>query len=309
MPRTLSAAVTAAIAKNTLVLATFVQLAFADNTLYLFNGVGTVTFPGPPSNPASTFPYGQPFTGLGWLAKISAIPQTLKVQAQNVTVSLSGIPPSLVAEATAQVRRQGTATIWQAFFDNSSGVLLEDPVQLFSGSLDVPSLEDSGDTSTISITCENPLLSLNLAPQRTFDDPDQQKRFPGDLGFSFVEALANVQLFWPATLNSGSPYPVSMSVSPSSVDLAVGASITVEVTIHYSNGSSYTKPAGTGSGPSFLLGLASSDPAVAKCSYSTTNNVTGVSPGQCNIMARVPYFTSGAPSQQYRAVCSVIVHS
>jgi hypothetical protein len=174
----------------------------------------------------------------------------------------------------------------------------------------VPSLTDSGDTSEIEITCENPLLSLNLAPDRTFDDPDQQKKFPGDLGFSFVEALANLQLFWPAPINSGSPWPVYMVVTPSVVDVAVGSTIAISITIHYSDGSTYTKPANTGSGPAFLVGVASSDTEIATFDY-TSGNVTGRSPGQCNIMARVPYFNSGtgAPSEMYRSVASIIVHS
>src|ERR1700686_3891020 len=111
MPRIISTAVASAIAANTLKLAIFAQLAFADATYYLFTGVGTITPAGPPSNPASTFPYGQTFTGLGWLARISSVPQTTKVQSQNVVLSLSGIPSNLVLEATQQVRITGTATI------------------------------------------------------------------------------------------------------------------------------------------------------------------------------------------------------
>ena len=308
MPRNLSAAVAAAIASGTVRLALFVQVAFADNTLNFFSGVGTITPAGPPALPTSSFPYGSAFTGLGWLAKISSIPQTTKVQAQNITLSLSGIPANLVSEATAQVRMSGTAVIWLGFFD-SSWNLLKDPVQIFSGALDVPSLTDGGDTSTIAITCENSLISLNLAPNRRFDDADQQIYFPGDLGMSFVDALANLQLFWPAPITTTSPYPLYMTVSPALADIPVGGSTTVSITIHYSDGSTYTKPANTGSGPNFNVTVASSNPAIAKWQYTSTNNVTGVAPGECSIIAHVPIFNSGAPSQQYRAACSIIVHS
>jgi hypothetical protein len=240
----------AAIAAKTVQLAVFAKIAFADNTLYLFSGVGLITPAGPAANPLSTFPYGQTFTGLGQFARISTIPQTTKIQAQNITLSLSGIPASLVNEAVNQVRIAGTASIWLGMFD-SNGNLLADPSQVFAGALDVPSLMDSGETSTLDITCENSLLSLNLEPNRRFDDPDQQVRFPGDLGFSFVQALQNIQLFWPAYQDVGTPYPVSISMSPASVVLAVGASATLEVTVHYSNGTTFTRPANTGSGPSF----------------------------------------------------------
>jgi hypothetical protein len=307
MPRSLSAAVLAAIAAKTVRVALFAQLSFRDNTLYLFSGVGTITPSGPPASTTSSFPYGQTFTGLGWLARLSAVPQTTKIQAQNITLSLSGVPPSLVGEAVFQVRIDGTVTVWIGFFD-ANGNMLTDPAQLFYGAMDVPSLADAGETSTISLSCENSLLSLNLAPNRRFDDPDQQLYFPGDLGMSFVQALENIQLFWPAFNNVGSPYPVSISMSPSSVILAVGASTTLQVTIHYSNGTTYTVPPATGAGPAFVLCMASTNPRIATFQYTVTNNVTGVAPGECSIMARIPGPGGGGVATVYRAVCTVFVH-
>src|SRR5262249_33110687 len=158
----LSPAVLAAISGKVVSLAMFVQLAFRDNTLYLYTGLGSITPSGPAYSNLATFPYGQTFTGLGWLGKISSIPQTTKIQAQNVTIALSGIPSSLLNEAIDQVRVDGTLTVWYGFFD-SSGNLLSDPVQVFFGAMDVPSLTDDGSTSTIAISCENTLLSLNQA--------------------------------------------------------------------------------------------------------------------------------------------------
>jgi hypothetical protein len=304
MPRSLSAAVLSAIAGKTVSLALFAKLVFADNTYYLFTGVGTITPAGPASNPASTFPYGQTFNGLGWLGKVSSIPQTTKLQAQNVTLALSGIPSALVSEAIDQVRMSGTATLWYGFYD-ANGTLLTDPVQIFSGAADVPSLSDNGQTCELAITYENTLLSLNLAPNHRFDDTDQQLRFPGDLGFGFVQSLQNIQLFWPSSAATGSPYPVFMTVTPGSVDIAVGGSTTVQVTIHYSNGTTKTKPAGTGSGPNFDLGMASSNPKVATFQYTATNNVTGVAPGECSIMTRI----LGSGNATWKSVCSIFVHS
>lgn len=296
----------AAIAAKTLTIALFAEIAFADNTLYLFNGVGQLTPAGPPANPASTFPYGETFIGLGWLGKVSAIPQTTKVQAQNVTLSLSGIPANLVAEAIGQVRISGTATLWLGFFD-ASGNLLADPAQMFTGALDVPSLTDGGDTCSLSITCENSLISLNQAPERLFADMDQQIYFPGDLGMSFVENVQNMQLFWPAPLNQGSPYPVYATVNPSSIDVAVGATITVSATIKYSDGSTYTFPPGSGSGPSFIVTFASSNTAIATFDLPT-HTIKGVSPGECSIMARFPGIPAGTPDVQYVQAATVFVH-
>jgi len=306
MPRSLSAAMLAAIAAKTVTIAQFAQIAFADNTLYLFNGVGTITPAGPPANPASTFPYGQTFTGLGWLAKVSAIPQTTKVQAQNIVLSLSGIPSSLVSEAIGQVRITGTVTIWYGFFDQSSGALLADPAQVFSGSIDVPSLNDSGGTSTISLSCENTLLSLNLAPNRRFDDADQQIYLPGDLGFSFVDKLSNLQLFWPAPSASGTPYPLSIVVTPNPAEVAVGGSAQLTLTINYSDG---THNSGNAGQPSGTAHISSTNTKVA--TVDGNGLITGVSPGVCLMIQRLTILSSpgGPPVSISRAAGVVIVHS
>ena len=308
--RSLSPAVLAAIAAKTLTLAVFAQVSFADNSYYLFTGQGQITPAGPPVNPASTFPYGQTFTGMGWLAKISTVPQTTKTQAQNLSLSLSGIPSTLVTEVINEVRITGTVTLWIGFFDGNNN-LLTDPVQIFSGSSDVPSITDDGATSTITITYENSLLSLNLAPNRQFDDADQQIYYPGDLGFSFVDQLPNCALFWPAPVATASPYPLYMTVTLSSPNIAVGGTCTVTgVTVHYSDGSTFTRTSSggtSGSGPGFICTLASSNPKIATFAYAG-GIVTGISPGECSIIARIPWNIGiNGASQQFRAAVSLFV--
>jgi hypothetical protein len=285
----------------------FVVLNFLNETLYVWGGIGSITPTGPAYSSLSTFPYGQTWTGLGWLGKLSAIPGTTKVQAQSVTLALSGIPSGLVNEAIGQVRITGTATVFLAFLD-SSGLVIPDPIQLFSGSLDVPTLDDSGSTSTISITAENPLLTLNEAPNRQFDDMDQQIYWPGDLGLSFVSTLGNLALFWPSPLANASVFAVDMLMSPNGADIAVGGTVTISTTINYSDTSYYTLPSGSGSGAAWLGGISSSNPKIATVDGSGV--VTGVSPGICLIIARSVYpFHGSAPSAERRVACTVIVHS
>lgn len=287
----------------------FVRIAFNNETLYLFGGIGTITPAGPPWDPSSTFPYGLAWTGLGWLGKISTIPQTTKIQAQNITLSLSGIPSQLVLDAANQVRTSGTATIWLGFFD-SNGVLILDPTQVFYGALDVPTITDDAGTCTIAITAENPLISLGLAPGRQFDDMDQQIYVPGDLGMSFVAALQNLQLYWPMPLASGTPYPVKMTVTTSGpAAVSTGGTITIITTMYYNDGSTYARPGG-GAGPSFIVELASSNPDIATVDVTAGYLATGRSQGICSIIARVPQFGAGPglnPVSQLRAALSLIV--
>jgi hypothetical protein len=285
----------------------FVEIAFADNTLYFYSGVGSYVASGTPYT-TTTFPYGTTFTGLGWLGKLSAIPQINKVQAQSVTLALSGIPSSLVLEAINQVRMTGTATIWLGFLNISTGALIADPAQVFAGALDVPTLEDSGETCTIAITAENPLVSLNDAPNRRFDDLDQQIYAPGDLGFSFVDTLPNLALFWPVGYNYGGVWPVDLLVTPQGADIAVGSTLQLEATFNYSDTSYRTEPSGAGSGATWTGSFASMNPKIATVN-GANGLVTGISPGAALIIVRSPAGSGTAPSAERRGACTVIVHS
>jgi hypothetical protein len=306
MPRSISPTFLAQLAASQCSPALFAVLAFSNETLYLWSGIGPFTPAGPAFNALSTFPYGQTWTGLGWLAKISAIPQTTKIQAQSVTFSLSGIPSELVSDAVGQVRMTGTGTVFLGFFD-SMGALIRDPIQLFSGALDVPTLDDSGETSIISITAENPLLTLNEAPNRQFDDLDQQIYVPGDLGMSFIDVLANLQLFWPSPGSWSSVYPIDLVISPNGADIAVGGTVTIEARLNYSDGSFYEKPSGSGSGSHWIGSLASSNPEIATVDLSGV--ATGRSPGTCSIVVRIPGGTGSSQNLELRAACTLIVHS
>jgi hypothetical protein len=310
MPRLLSPTFLAQLAGQQVMPVYFVELAFADNTYYIFSGQGSLTPAGPPYSPLATFPYGETFIGVGWLGKIAKIPQTKEIQAQSVELSLSGIPSSLIAEAIGQVRITGTATIWLGFFNTSTDALIADPVQVFSGALDVPTSQDAGETSTLTITAENTLLSLNQAPNRQFEDADQQIYFPGDLGMSFIDTLSNLALFWPSPANYSNPFPVDIIMSPNNADIAVGGTVTIDTTINYSDTSSYTQPSGSGSGQPFLAILASTNPKVATVS-GLSGIVTGRSPGVAVIVVRSMVGSTGAtiPYAARRCSCTVIVHS
>ncbi len=187
MARNLTASMVAQVLASHAKPAVFVQINFADATLYLWSGLGTITW------------NGQNWTGLGQLGQISAIPETTDVAAQNITLALSGIPSSLVNEAINECRQNSFCYVWFGFLDASNNVI-SDPAQVFAGHLDVPTVTDGAETCTISITAENPLVDLGRAPNRRYTDCDQQQDFPGDLGFAMVGQLQNAVILWPNPL-------------------------------------------------------------------------------------------------------------
>jgi hypothetical protein len=182
-------------------LGLFLEVAFSNETLWLWSGIGPTSSAGPAWDPAATFPYGQTFLGMGWLGRIESVPQNSELTAENITLTLSGIPVELLGDVVNSVRLSGTASLWVGFFSN--GALLADPLAVWTGALDVPTVEDGAETCSLSITVENALLALNLASNRRFTTLDQQLDYPGDTGFDFVSAMQDLYLPYPCGILAG----------------------------------------------------------------------------------------------------------
>lgn len=207
MPRNLSPAVTGAIADPQKSLAWFLEIVFPNTeTIFAWSGLGPQTPAGPAWDPGSTFPYGTRFTGVGWLGKISTLPQTAEVTAENMRLTLSGIPTNVLNDAINGVRLSGSATLWLAFLDTNNNVI-PDPLQMWQGQTDVPTLNEGADTVTLDMTVENALIALNLASNRRYTTLDQQLDYPGDAGFDFVTALQGLYLPFPDGTQSSANIP------------------------------------------------------------------------------------------------------
>jgi hypothetical protein len=201
MARNLSPAVVSATKAPQKSLAWFAAFVLQGQSIYVWSGLGSVSPTGPAWDPGATFPYGQMFIGVGWLGSISNLPQTTELTAQNMRLTLSAIPSSLAGDAINGVRLSGSVTLWLAFLDTSSNVI-PDPLQMWQGATDVPTLSDGANTSTLDLTVENSLLALNLSSNRRYTTLDQQLDFPGDAGFDMLSAMQDLYLPYPdGTLN------------------------------------------------------------------------------------------------------------
>lgn len=307
MPKSLSPSVLAQVQAGQLRPALFLEIDFQTESVWLWSGLGPITAPGPAYNSSGTFPYGQTFLGMGWLGQVQSVPQVSDIVATNVTLQLSGIPVELVTDAVNAVRQNSNATLWLGMLDTNSNVI-GDPVQIFQGSLDVPTLTENADTCTISITAESPLVDLNRAPNRRFTDVDQQIDYPGDTGFAAVQLLQDFRLVWPMPYGSNtSPAPPNYltitSPSPVLVPMpifGIGGTFQLACTETRSDGS--TADVTSGGGPWF-----SSDDAVA--TVSDAGLVTAVSPGMCNVTKRFVQgeFRGSSPSDQPSALVQASV--
>lgn len=187
MSRNLHANTIAEITAQNLRPALFVQGYFVSGWLYLWNGIGAISW------------NGQTWTGAGSLLSIGPMQETSEVNAQAMQFSLSGIPADLITKALGEVRQGAPVIVWQGFL-TAAGAVVANPFNAWSGRMDTCAIDEavSGDdlTATITITAESRLMDLNRSRERRYTKQDQVISFDGDLGFDFVPSLQQLNLTW-----------------------------------------------------------------------------------------------------------------
>ena len=204
MPRVMTSAMATALSAPVVRMALFADLTFADNTIHVWTGLGNVTW------------NGNTYQGVGAFADISEMSEDSNVEAKSVTISLSGIPSSLLNEVLLEVRVLGTCNIYLALYD-STGTLIETPILSYQGKMDEPQLVDDGKTCICKINLENVLVDLNRPVYRRYTDADQQMDLAAtvaalgmptgtvDTGFTHVAGMQEQITFWgrmPSSVNN-----------------------------------------------------------------------------------------------------------
>jgi hypothetical protein len=139
---------------------------------------------------------GQTFLGLGVMGSIGVIEEGAETRAYGLTVSISGVPRDAVALALTQEYQGRAATIWEVQL-NANGQPIGTPPLAFRGRMDQMSVT-LGDTASVTVRLENRLADWERPRVRRYTDEDQQRAYPGDLGFQFVTATVDKDIVWPA---------------------------------------------------------------------------------------------------------------
>lgn len=181
--RGLSTAVITAVTGAVLYPALLFDLTFMDNTYHFWCGMGSLVVN------ATTY------IGVGTLGKVSTMGEGTSVEAKGITLTLSGIDPTLLAESMAEINLATRAVVSLAFLQ-STGVLVGVPQILFSGIMDGPVIDMDTTTASISIDVENKLVDMNRARGGRLTDQDQKSRYPLDQGLGWVSYQADRNIIW-----------------------------------------------------------------------------------------------------------------
>lgn len=153
-------------------------------------------------SPADITIGGELYTGVGMLGGISGVEESGELRSYGLTLTLSGVPRDAVAIALGEHYQGRPGTVYEVLFDDDWQVIT-DPIVMFRGRMDQMPIK-LGAEAQVSVTLTNRLADWDRPRLRRYTDEDQQRQFPGDLGFQFVSATAAKEIVWPAKGFSGS---------------------------------------------------------------------------------------------------------
>lgn len=141
---------------------------------------------------------GNEFLGGGDLVSVSSVEEKHgdQVEAQGLAFSISGVSPDQLSVALGEVRQGLPATLYFAVVDEASGALIGEPVIVYSGLTDIPTIDDTGTEITISLATESKIIDLERARSRRYTPEDQKAVYAGDKGFDYVATLTDAEISW-----------------------------------------------------------------------------------------------------------------
>jgi hypothetical protein len=182
--RGIDIATAAAMAAPNVTMALLAEIHFASDIAYVWTGYGTLVAA------------GHSWLGLGKLASVSTIQEGSTVQADGITLGLEGVDASMISEALGEIQQGLPCIISMAFFNSTTRAIIGSPVVCFSGRVDAPTIEESTETCTITIACENRMALLNQQHERRYTDQEQRRDYPNDRGFEYVSLIQNYVATW-----------------------------------------------------------------------------------------------------------------
>ena len=100
------------------------------------------------------------YIGAGELGVLSTIQESQSLSARGITLSLSGVPPARISQALNDLQQVRLVRVFMGFFTASTRVAINSEFEIFTGQTDIPTINEGGETATISITAENRLIDL-----------------------------------------------------------------------------------------------------------------------------------------------------
>lgn len=172
-----------------------IEIVLPDHTLRLLTGAGIAVFD------------GKTFTGAdatyGVLHSVEDLTDGSGDEAPAINVTLIPASDAAAADLAAASMQGSPVTIWMGVVDPTNGLVIGEPLMIFLGELDLPTLKVGPNSRTLEleITSVFEYLFFNDDGAR-LSDTFHQYVWPGELGFSFCIAVLH-EIYWGGDAPSG----------------------------------------------------------------------------------------------------------
>lgn len=183
MARTLPAALSSELNADELKPFYAVELLFDSGDIRFWTGYGDIT-----AN-------GETWTGSGTVLGFSQTSENTDLAAEGMTLTFSGLDSSIVSILLGENYRGRIAKVYLGAL-NANNQPVSDMYQIFAGRMDVMTLQENGQTATVSISLENVLIDLERPRSRKLTNEEQLKRYSGDDSLKNVAKLQDRQISW-----------------------------------------------------------------------------------------------------------------
>lgn len=181
--RSLTEAFLTAISAGAVRIGLIVEVDYPVTPLRAWTGVGDLSWD------------AKTWKGIGDLGNISAIQERAGPDAGNVTLTLAAVTQQMRSLALANASAGRAVRVWLAAFDEDvtgAWSVIDDPWQPFEGISDVHRIVGS----VIELSVETELARLRQAKTARYTHEEQQRHFPGDMGFQFAGVVADQPIYW-----------------------------------------------------------------------------------------------------------------
>tara|TARA_R110000868_G_scaffold266468_1_gene525603 strand:+ start:837 stop:1472 length:636 start_codon:yes stop_codon:yes gene_type:complete len=158
----------------------------AVDVLRIWSGYGDITIS------------GNTYTGAGDLLSISQVEESAELKASGVSITISGVPQAILTYALDAQYQNKEIIIYIGVLDKTTFQPSGSPYILFSGVMDIMTINDSASTLSIGVSAESKMIILQRSKSLRYTNEEQKRLFPNDKGLEYVSSLQDKPLIWGA---------------------------------------------------------------------------------------------------------------
>jgi len=157
-----------------------VSIAFDSGTLYMTDAYKSVTYD------------GNEYLGVGKFLGFSDIEETADLAVASLNLALSGIDRTYISYYLTEDYIDREVQIHLAFLDSSQALVI-DPVLIFEGRMNAPTINENPESgeSTLTVNISNAFVDFERRSGRHTNHEEQQIHFAGDKGFEFASQIVS----------------------------------------------------------------------------------------------------------------------